>query len=152
MTSDGEIQGEYVPNTMKWVSDQVEQYEASAGKEANTLLDTGWPVIIVTMRGNKTGKVRKIALMRVEHDGEYALVASLGGAPKHPVWYYNLKADPDTVTIQDGAEPFPVHVREVTGDEKATWWERSVAAYPPYAEYQERTERSIPVFVATRRG
>ena len=146
------ISGDYEPSTMQWVRDQVEQYEASGGKEANTLLDTGWPVIIVTMRGNKTGKVRKIALMRVEHDGEYALVASMGGAPTHPVWYYNLKAHPDEVTIQDGAEPFAAHVREVTGDEKAVWWERAVAAYPPYADYQARTERAIPVFVATRRG
>jgi len=102
------------------------------------------------MVGNKSGKVRKVALMRVEHEGEYALVASLGGAPKHPVWYYNLKANPDDVTIQDGAEPFPVRVREVTGDERATWWERAVAVYPDYAEYQARTERTIPVFVATR--
>jgi len=146
------IEGEYEPSTFGWVREQVEKYEASGGKEANTLLDTGWPVIVVTMRGNKTGKVRKIALMRVEHDGEYALVASLGGAPKHPVWYYNLEADPDDVTIQDGAEPFAVRVREITGDEKAVWWERAVAAYPPYADYQERTERAIPVFVATRRG
>ena len=146
------ISGDYEPSTMQWVRDQVEQYEASGGKEANTLLDTGWPVIIVTMRGNKTGKVRKIALMRVEHDGEYALVASMGGAPTHPVWYYNLKAHPDEVTIQDGGEPFAAHVREVTGDEKAVWWERAVAAYPPYADYQARTERTIPVFVATRRG
>jgi deazaflavin-dependent oxidoreductase (nitroreductase family) len=90
--------------------------------------------------------------MRVEHDGEYALVASLGGAPKHPVWYYNLKADPEAVTIQDGAEPFPARVREVTGDERADWWERAVAAYPDYAEYQKRTDRTIPVFVATRTG
>ena len=102
------------------------------------------------MVGNKSGKVRKVALMRVEHEGEYALVASLGGAPKHTVWYYNLKANPDDVTIQDGAEPFPVRVREVTGDERATWWERAVAVYPDYAEYQARTERTIPVFVATR--
>jgi len=145
------LQGEYVPNTMGWVRDQVEAYERSGGKEANTLQDTDMPVIVVTMIGNKSGKIRKIALMRVEHDGEYALVASLGGAPKHPVWYYNLKANPDDVTIQDGAEPFPVRVREVTGDERAAWWERAVAAYPPYAEYQERTERTIPVFVASRR-
>ena len=110
------------------------------------------PVIIVTMRGNKSGKIRKIALMRVEHDGEYALVASMGGAPKHPVWYYNLVADPDAVTIQDGPEPFAVTVRQVEGDEKAQWWQRAVAAYPPYAEYQERTSRRIPVFVARRRG
>jgi deazaflavin-dependent oxidoreductase (nitroreductase family) len=135
---------------MAWVRDQVAQYEASGGSEASTLLDTGMPVIIVTMRGNKSGKIRKIALMRVEHDGEYALVASMGGAPKHPVWYYNLVADPDAVTIQDGPEPFPVHVREIDGAEKAQWWERAVAAYPPYAEYQERTTRTIPVFVATR--
>jgi deazaflavin-dependent oxidoreductase (nitroreductase family) len=102
------------------------------------------------MRGNKSGKVRKIALMRVEHEGQYALVASYGGAPRHPVWYYNLIAHPDEVTIQDGPEPFPVRVRQVTGEERAEWWKRAIAAYPPYAEYQERTDREIPVFVATR--
>jgi F420H(2)-dependent quinone reductase len=109
------------------------------------------PVVIVTMRGNKSGKIRKIALMRVEHDGEYALVASMGGAPKHPVWYYNLKSAPDDVTIQDGPEPFDVTVRELSGDERSLWWDRGVAAYPPYAEYQTKTERQIPVFLATRR-
>ena len=145
-------QGEYAPSSFGWVRDQVEAYERSGGKEANTLLDSGMPVVVITMLGNKSGKVRKIALMRVEHDGEYALVASIGGAPKNPVWYYNLKANPDDVTVQDGAEPFPVHVREVTGDERATWWERAVAAYPDYAEYQTRTERTIPVFVATRKS
>ena len=144
------IEGEYAPSPAAWVRDQVEAYERSGGREANTLLDTGLPVVIVGMRGNKSGKVRKIALMRVEHDGEYALVGSMGGAPKHPVWYWNLKAHPDEVTIQDGPEPFSVRVREVTGDERQAWWERAVAAYAPYAEYQERTERTIPVFVATR--
>ena len=104
------------------------------------------------MRGNKTGKVRKIALMRVAHDGEYALVASKGGAPSHPVWYYNLRANPDEVTIQDGAEPFEATVREVSGDERAVWWERAVGAYPPYAEYQKRTDRQIPLFVASRKS
>jgi len=146
------LQGEYAPSPSAWVRDQVETYERSGGQEANTLLDTGMPVVIVTMRGNKSGKVRKNALMRVEHDGEYALVASMGGAPKNPVWYYNLKAHPDEVTIQDGPEPFPVQVREVTGEERQTWWDRAVAAYPPYAEYQERTDRTIPVFVASRSG
>jgi F420H(2)-dependent quinone reductase len=144
------LTSEYVPSRAKWVRDQVEAYERSGGREANTLRDTGLPVIIVTMRGNKSGNVRKIALMRVEHDGEYALVASMGGAPKHPVWYYNLKANPDEVTIQDGPEPFPVRVREVTGDERAVWWERAVAAFPPYAEYQQKTDRQIPIFVAGR--
>ena len=144
------IEGEYAPSPATWVRDQVEAYERSGGREANTLLDTGLPVVIVGMRGNKSGKVRKIALMRVEQDGEYALVASMGGAPTHPVWYWNLKAHPDEVTIQDGPEPFSVRVREVSGDERQTWWERAVAAYAPYAEYQERTERTIPVFVATR--
>ena len=129
----------------------VEAYERSGGQEGNTFLDTGLPVIIVTTRGNKSGKLRKTPLMRVEHEGEYALVASVGGAPKHPVWYFNLKADPDAVVIQDGPEPFDARVREVSGDERAVWWGRAVAAYPPYAEYQERTERLIPVFVATRR-
>ncbi len=146
------IDGEYDPSTMKWVRDQVETYERTGGLEGNTLLDTGLPVIIVTTRGNKSGKVRKMALMRVEHEGEYALVASLGGAPKHPVWYYNLKADPTAATIQDGPEPFAVDVRELTGDEKAVWWERAVAAFPSYAEYQKRTERVIPVFLAQRRS
>jgi F420H(2)-dependent quinone reductase len=145
------LEGEYVPSPWQWVRDQVETYERTGGREANTLLDTGLPIIIVTTRGNKSGTLRKTALMRVEHDGEYALVASMGGAPKHPVWYYNLVADPTAVVIQDGPEPFDAEVREVSGDERTAWWERSVAAYPPYAEYQTKTERLIPVFVARRR-
>jgi deazaflavin-dependent oxidoreductase (nitroreductase family) len=143
--------GDYEPSPWEWVREQVETYERTGGREANTLRDTGLPVIIVTTLGNKTGRVRKTPLMRVEHDGEYALVASMGGAPKHPVWYFNLKAHPDDVVIQDGPEPFAATMREVTGDERAEWWKRAVAAYPPYAEYQERTERTIPVFVAHRR-
>jgi deazaflavin-dependent oxidoreductase (nitroreductase family) len=141
----------YEPSPAGWVRNQVDKYEASGGREANTLLDTGWPIIVVTTIGNKSGKVRKTPLMRVEHDGEYALVASMGGAPKHPVWYYNLVADPEAVHIQDGAEPFAVRVRELSGDERAVWWERAVAAYPPYAEYQTKTTRLIPVFLATKR-
>src|ERR1700688_4770140 len=117
------IEGEYEPSPWDWVRDQVEQYERSGGREANTFMDTGRPVIIVTTRGNKSGKVRKTALMRVEHDGEYLLVASVGGAPKNPVWYHNLKADPDAVVIQDGPEPFDAHVRELTGDDRTGWWE-----------------------------
>jgi deazaflavin-dependent oxidoreductase (nitroreductase family) len=144
------LAGEYVPSAQGWVRDQVEVYERSGGREGNTLRDTGLPVIIVTMRGNKSGTIRKIALMRVEHDGEYALVASYGGSPTHPVWYHNLKANPDEVTIQDGPEPVPVTVRQVAGDERAAWWERAVAAFPLYADYQRKTEREIPVFVASR--
>jgi len=143
------VQGEYVPSAAQWVRDQVEAYERSGGTEAATLRDTGLPVVVVTMRGNKSGKVRKIALMRVEHDGDYALVASMGGAPKNPVWYYNLKTHPDEVTVQDGPEPAAVRVRELSGDERAVWWQRAVAAYPPYAEYQERTDRVIPVLLAS---
>jgi deazaflavin-dependent oxidoreductase (nitroreductase family) len=146
------LDGEYEASPAGWVRDQVEAYERSGGREANTLRDTGLPIIIVTTRGNQSGKRRKTPLMRVEHDGEYALVASMGGAPKHPVWYFNLKADPTAVAIQDGPEPFDADVREVDGDERAAWWECAVAAYPPYAEYQTRTERRIPVFVASRRG
>jgi F420H(2)-dependent quinone reductase len=146
------IAGEYEPSTWQWVRDQVATYERTGGREANTLRDTGMPVIIVTTRGNKSGKVRKMALMRVEHGGEYALVASMGGAPKHPVWYWNLKAHPRDVMIQDGPEPFDAEVRELSGEERAVWWDRAVAAFPPYAEYQKRTQRTIPVFVATRRG
>ena len=144
------LQGEYVPNKLGWVRDQVEVYERSGGQEGNTLRESGLPVIIVTMRGNKSGDVRKIALMRVEHDGEYALVGSYGGRPKHPVWVYNLRTSPDEVSIQDGPEPFPVKVREVSGDERAAWWERAVAAFPTYADYQQKTDREIPVFVASR--
>ena len=146
------VQGEYTPSPWDWVRDQVASYEQSAGREANTLRDTGLPIIVVTMRGNKTGNVRKVPLMRVEHDGEYALVASKGGSPENPVWYHNLKSHPDEVTIQDGPEPFEVTVRELTGDERGAWWERAVAAYPPYTEYQENTSRQIPVFVATRKS
>jgi deazaflavin-dependent oxidoreductase (nitroreductase family) len=145
------LEGDYEPSPARWVRDQVEKYEQSGGREANTLLDTGMPIVIVTTRGNKSGKLRKTPLMRVEHDGEYALVASMGGAPKHPVWYHNLTADPDAVVIQDGPEPFDARVREVTGEERAKWWERAVATYPPYADYQTKTERLIPVLVATRR-
>ncbi len=145
------LDGEYEPSPWDWVREQVETYERTGGREANTLGDTGWPIIIVTTRGNKSGKIRKTALMRVEHDGEYALVASMGGAPKHPVWYHNLVADPTAVAIQDGPEPFDAVVRRVDGEERAEWWERAVAAYPPYAEYQANTERIIPVFVASRR-
>jgi len=144
------IEGEYAPSQWQWVSDQIEAYERSGGTEANTLRDTGIPIIIVTMRGHASGLVRKIALMRVEHDGEYALVASKGGAAADPGWYHNLVADPTNVLIQDGPEPFPVTVREVHGEERAAWWARAVPIYPPYAEYQEKTERLIPVLVATR--
>ncbi len=146
------LDGEYEPSPWEWVRTQVETYERTGGREANTLLDTGLPIVIVTTRGNRSGKLRKTPLMRVEHDGAYALVASMGGAPKHPVWYHNLKADPDAVTIQDGPEPFDATVREVTGEERDVWWRRAVEAYPPYAEYQEKTDRTIPVFVATRRS
>ena len=144
------LTGEYEPSPSEWVRDQVAEYERSGGTRANTLLDTGLPVIIVTARGAKTGKIRKWALMRVEHDGEYALVASKGGAPDNPQWYENLKADPTALMIQDGPEPFDAAVREVTGEEKAQWWERAVRAFPTYAEYQENTTREIPVLVARR--
>ena len=142
-----ELEGDYAPSPAAWVREQVEAYESSGGQRGNTLRDTGLPVVIVTSRGHRTGKLRKTPLMRVEHDGEYALVASMGGAPTHPVWYHNLAADP-RVTIQDGPEPFDAEVREVTGDERSLWWDRAVAAFPPYAEYQQRTERQIPVLVA----
>jgi deazaflavin-dependent oxidoreductase (nitroreductase family) len=145
------LSGEYEPSPAQWVRDQVDAYEASGGQRANTLGDTGLPVIIVTSRGNKSGKVRKTPLMRVEHDGQYLLVASRGGAPTHPVWYYNLTADPDAVMIQDGPEPFDASVRELSGEERARWWERAVEAFPPYADYQTRTARTIPVFLASRR-
>ena len=144
------VTGEYEPSTAQWVRDQVAEYEASGGTRANTLRDTGWPVIIVTMRGHRSGKVRKIAVMRVEHGGEYGIVASKGGTPENPEWYHNLVASPTEVMIQDGPEPFDVTVRELSGDERSVWWDRAVAAYPPYAEYQTKTSRQIPVLLASR--
>ncbi len=143
------LQGDYEPSPSQWVRDQVTEYESSGGQRGNTLLDTGMPIIVVATRGAKSGKVRKNPVMRVEHGGEYALVASKGGAPENPEWFHNLVAHPDEVVIQDGPEPFAVTVREVSGDEKAEWWERAVAAYPPYAEYQEKTDRLIPLFIAS---
>jgi deazaflavin-dependent oxidoreductase (nitroreductase family) len=145
------LDGEYEPSPAAWVRNQVAEYEGSGGSRANTLGDTDMPIVVVTSRGNRTGRIRKTPLMRVEHDGQYALVASKGGAPHHPVWYYNLVADPTAVTVQDGPEPFDAEVRVLNGDERARWWERAVAAYPPYAEYQTKTEREIPVFLASRR-
>ncbi|MEP7201376.1 MAG: nitroreductase family deazaflavin-dependent oxidoreductase [Ilumatobacteraceae bacterium] len=145
------LKGEYEPSPAEWVRDQVEQYEASGGAKANTLRETGLAIIVVTTLGAKSGKIRKIPLMRVEHDGEYALVASKGGAPAHPVWYYNLKDSKGPIEIQDGPAPAEFGVREINGDERAAWWDRAVAAFPPYAEYQAKTERQIPVFVASPR-
>jgi len=137
---------DYEPSPADWVRDQVAAFEASNGTAANTLRDTGWPIVVLTMVGHKSGKVRKVPLMRVEHDGVYAAVASLGGAPKHPVWYYNVLADPK-LDLQDGTTKISMVAREITGEEKALWWERAVAAYPPYAEYQAKTTREIPVIL-----
>ena len=145
------LDGEYVPSTAAWVRDQVEEYEGSGGASGTTLRDTGLPVVIVTNRGAKTGAVRKTPLMRVEYEGSYAAVGSKGGAPKNPVWVYNLRKNPQ-VELRDGARTGEMTAREVTGEERAVWWERAVAAYPPYAEYQQRTDRLIPVFVLEPTG
>jgi F420H(2)-dependent quinone reductase len=145
------IEGEYEPSAHDWVRDQVAEYEASGGQRANTLRDTGIPIIVVTMRGRTSGKVRKIGLMRVEHDGKYALIASYGGRPDNPVWYHNLLADPQ-VTIQDGPEPRSYVVEEVVGDDRDEWFRRGVDVFPNYAEYQAKTDRVIPVLVATPSG
>jgi F420H(2)-dependent quinone reductase len=144
------LEGEYEPSPVGWVRDQVERYESSNGAEANTLRDTGMPVVLVTNRGARSGKLRKTPLMRVEHEGAYAAIASQGGAPKHPVWYYNLLAHPD-VELRDREQVWDMHARLVEpGPERDEWWERAVAAFPPYASYQERTERLIPLFVLER--
>ena len=140
------VDGEYVPSPAAWVRNQVEAYEESGGTKGTTLTDTGLPVVIVTNRGAKTGAVRKTPLMRVEHEGRYVAVASKGGAPKHPVWYYNLKKNPH-VELQDGPDKWDMTARELSGGERAVWWERAVAAYPPYAEYQTKTDRLIPLFL-----
>jgi deazaflavin-dependent oxidoreductase (nitroreductase family) len=140
------LTGEYEPSTSERTRRQVELYERSDGAEGTTM--RGMPVIVLTTLGARSGKLRKNALMRVEHEGEYAAVASLGGSPTHPVWYYNLAANPH-VELQDGPTRRDYTAREVAGAEKAIWWERAVAAYPDYADYQQRTEREIPVFVLT---
>ncbi|MEV8192378.1 nitroreductase family deazaflavin-dependent oxidoreductase [Rhodococcus pyridinivorans] len=138
------LHGEYEPSPVEWSAKQVEEYESSGGTRGTTL--QGRPVIILTTVGAKSGKLRKIPLMRVEHEGRYAAVASLGGAPKHPVWYHNIVANPH-VEVRDRTEVWDMTAREVRGEEKAQWWERAVEAFPPYAEYQEKTDREIPVFV-----
>ncbi|TXG92754.1 nitroreductase family deazaflavin-dependent oxidoreductase [Rhodococcus rhodnii] len=141
------LKGEYVASPAEWAAEQVETIESSDGAEGNTL--RGMPVVVVTSIGAKSGKLRKTPLMRVEHDGVYGIVASLGGAPKNPVWYYNVKADP-RVELRDGSTVFDGVAREVTGDERETWWKRAVEAYPDYADYQRKTSRTIPLFVVER--
>ncbi|MEV7782875.1 nitroreductase family deazaflavin-dependent oxidoreductase [Kitasatospora sp. NPDC088351] len=141
------LQGEYEPSPESWVREQVEQYESSGGVDGATM--RGMPVIILTTRGAKSGKLRKTPLMRVEHQGAYAVVASLGGAPRHPLWYHNVVADP-RVELQDGRVRLDMTAREVTGDEKSLWWDRAVQAFPDYAAYQEKTDRVIPLFVLER--
>jgi F420H(2)-dependent quinone reductase len=137
---------EYAPSTADWAREQAEQFEQSGGTKADTL--RGMPIVVLTSVGARSGKLRKTALMRVEHDGEYAVVASLGGAPRHPAWYWNLKRTPH-VELQDGPVKREYLAREVMGEEKAVWWDRAVAAYPDYADYQKKTVREIPVFVLT---
>jgi F420H(2)-dependent quinone reductase len=140
------LEGEYAPSPWDWSREQADKYAESGGAEAGDM--KGMPIILLTTVGAKTGKLRKTPLMRVEHNGEYAIVASLGGAPKNPVWYYNVANNP-RVELQDGSVTRDYDAREVLGDEKAVWWERAVAAYPDYADYQTKTDRQIPVFVLT---
>lgn len=144
------LTGEYKPSTWGWVNEHVETIEATGGTPSLEILG-GAPVVLLTTRGAKTGAVRKSPLMRVEHGGQYAAIASKGGAPKHPSWYFNLKADPEAV-LQDGAEAFDVVAAEIEGEERELWFQRGVEAYPPYAEYQKKTDRLIPVFLLTRRA
>lgn len=140
------LHGKYAPSTSDWAREQAERYEASGGTEANTL--QGRPIIVLTSLGARTGALRKTALMRVEHDGEYAVVASKGGAPEHPVWYHNLRAHP-LAELQDGPTRRDYTVRELSGEERERWWRRAVEVWPPYEEYQARTERLIPVLLLT---
>jgi deazaflavin-dependent oxidoreductase (nitroreductase family) len=143
------IEGEYEPSSQQWVREQVEEYEGSGGTRGTTL--RGMPVVLVTNRGAKSGKIRKTPLMRVEHDGSYALVASQGGAPEHPYWYHNLVADPH-IELRDGTQQWDMTVREASGEERDVWWDRAVMAFPDYANYQEKTDRVIPVFIAEVAG
>ncbi|GAA0422868.1 F420H(2)-dependent quinone reductase [Actinoplanes capillaceus] len=140
------LTGEYAPSTSDWARNQAEKYEATGGAEANDIL--GKPIIVLTSVGAKSGLLRKTALMRVEHEGEYAVVGSLGGAPKNPVWVYNIRKNP-LVELQDGPLKQDYTVRELSGEERDTWWKRSVEAFPNYADYQTKTDRQIPVFLLT---
>ena len=141
------LSGEYAPSTSGWAREQAEKIESTNGAKGTTM--RGMPVIVLTSRGAKTGKLRKTALMRVEHEGQYAVIGSLGGAPKNPVWVYNVRAEPH-VELQDGADKHDYLARELSGEERELWWKRAVAAYPSYADYQRKTTREIPVFVLTR--
>jgi len=138
------LTGEYEPSTQQWVRDQVDAYESSGGTQGTTM--RGMPVVLLTMVGARSGKLRKVPLMRVEHEGAYAAVASMGGAPRNPTWYVNLVQQPG-LELQDGPAKWDMTAREVTGDERAAWWSRAVAAFPDYADYQRKTDRQIPVFV-----
>ena len=146
LTAGMPLEGEYEPSPVGWVREQVETYESSGGTRATTLRDTGIPVVIITNRGARTGKLRKTPVMRVEHDGRYAAVASQGGRPVHPTWYHNLQANPH-VELQDGPRKHDMTARELEGEEREQWWQRAVAVYPDYADYQRKTDRLIPVFV-----
>jgi deazaflavin-dependent oxidoreductase (nitroreductase family) len=146
------LEGKYEPSPQQWVRDQVELYERTGGQEGSTLRDTGLPVVIFSTRGATSGNVRKQPLMKVEHDGAYLMVGSQGGAPSDPAWVSNLRKAPDQVTVQDGQEPWDGVARELTGEEKAQWWKRAVAAFPNYADYQKKTDREIPVFLVERRS
>lgn len=148
MSGDMSVEGDYAPSPRGWVRGHVQEIEAAGDTDVVRMHDL--PVILVTMRGARTGAVRKVPLMRVEHDGQYLAVASQGGSPEQPQWYWNLRADPD-VELQVGTERFPVHARELEGKERFDWWVRAVEAYPPYAEYQVRTQRLIPLFLLERR-
>ena len=144
------LEGEYEPSPQQWVRDQVEQFEATNGAEANTLMGKAeWPIVVITSKGARSGKLRKNPVMRVEHDGVYAAVASKGGAPEHPTWYFNFVEHPE-VDLQDGPEKHTYAVRVAEGEERAAWWERAVSQYAPYAEYQQKTDREIPVFLLER--
>jgi deazaflavin-dependent oxidoreductase (nitroreductase family) len=140
------LQGEYVPSKADWVREQVAKFEATDGAEANTLRDTGYPIVVITSVGAKSGALRKNPVMRVERDGRYVAVASKGGAPDQPEWYYNFVAHPE-VDLQDGAEKKTYRARVLEGDERAEWWQYAVDTWPTYASYQEKTERQIPVFL-----
>jgi F420H(2)-dependent quinone reductase len=143
------LEGTYAPSKQQWVRDQVAEFEASDGARANTLRDTGYPIVVITSIGAKSGQLRKNPVMRVERDGTYVAIASVGGSPKNPEWYFNFLAHPE-VELQDGPDKHTYAVRLVTGDERTEWWDYAVATWSTYAEYQTRTDREIPVFVLER--